>query len=64
MTTTMIVSATRMGKVMLGVFAVLTFGAIFLTINDVGVMEPTLKKADVQGSTRSHVFIGGGHRVK
>ena len=54
-----------MGKVMLGVFAVLTFGAIFMTVNDVGVMEPTLKKADVrQGSTRSHVFVGGGHRVK
>ena len=53
-----------MGKVMLSVFAVLTFGAIFLTINDVGVMEPTFKKAAVlQGSTRSHVLIGGGHRV-
>jgi hypothetical protein len=54
-----------MGKVMLVIFATLTFGSVYMTVKDVGVMEPTLRKSDVrQGSARTHVFVGGGHRVK
>jgi hypothetical protein len=55
-----------MGKVVLAVFGLLTFSAVYLTTNNIGVMEPSITKASVrQGSAGRHIFVGGGgHRVK
>ncbi len=54
-----------MTKLFIAVFGVMTLGAGYLTVNDVGVMEPTIQKASVR-SGRSHrhggVFFIGGFR--
>ncbi len=52
-----------MTKLFIAVFGVMTLGAGYLTVNDVGVMEPTIQKASVRsGSSHRHgggFFIGG-----
>ncbi len=54
-----------MTKLFIAVFGVMTLGAGYLTVNDVGVMEPTIQKASVRsGSSHRHggVFFIGGFR--
>ena len=39
-----------MSKLILGLFTILTVGSIYMTVNDIGVMEPSIKKSSREGS--------------
>ena len=52
-----------MSKIFLVLFGVMTLGAVYLTVNDVGVMEPTITKHSArQGSVHRGGFVAGGYR--
>lgn len=51
-----------MTKLFIALFGAMTLGAGFLTLNDVGVMEPNLEKRSVRGGSvhgRGGIFVGG-----
>jgi hypothetical protein len=52
-----------MTKLFLVLFGVLTIGSLYLTVNDVGVMEPTITKHTArQGSVHRGGYVGTGYR--
>lgn len=54
-----------MTKLFIALFGAMTLGAGYLTVNDVGVMEPSIQKHSVRsGSThrRGGGFFVGGYR--
>lgn len=51
-----------MTKLLIAVFGAMTLGAGYMTMNDVGVMEPSIEKRSVRGGSTHRsggVFIGG-----
>ena len=54
-----------MSKLILGIFTIMTVGSIYMTVNDIGVMEPTIKKSSREGSVhRGLRGVGRGHSGK
>jgi hypothetical protein len=54
-----------MSKFILGIFTLMTVGAIYMTANDVGVMEPSIKKSSREGSIHNGLRgVGRGHSGK
>lgn len=54
-----------MTKFFIALFGVMTLGAGYITLNDVGVMEPSIQKTSVRGGSahrRGGVFFVGGYR--
>lgn len=46
-------------------FTVLTIGAVYITVKDVGVMEPSIKKSSREGSVHSGLRgVGRTHSGK
>lgn len=54
-----------MTKFILGLFTLMTVGAIHLTVNDIGVMEPSITKSSREGSIHNGLRgIGRTHTGK
>lgn len=54
-----------MTKFILGLFTLMTIGSVYLTVNDVGVMEPSIKKSSREGSIHHGLRgVGRGHSGK
>lgn len=54
-----------MSKVILGLFTIMTVGAIYMTVNDIGVMEPSIAKSSREGSIHSGLRgVGRTHTGK
>ncbi|MEM7407141.1 MAG: hypothetical protein AAF458_17715 [Pseudomonadota bacterium] len=55
-----------MNKVIVVLFGVLTLTSVYMTTRNIGVLEPTVQRADLRdGSARGgRTYVGGSRRIK